>query len=931
MSQPLNVGGLPNNPKVVQQISQQIEGRNLGVDKIILNINGGNSELETNNNSILKYSLKQPIQLEPGDTVTCINAFVEEQGLQSNTISIEEDISTEMRFMYYKQGDCGDELSDCEDIGWCAYPRVFPDMVGGFKDPREYTAASWLALDGDSEDPKGESAIRYSVGDCMPNMDFSSAPQESVKAGTPGKSLDISTGCNGNYYYLVETVKYTKINNVGHEIQGNVPYFRPCYGKKTIVVKAGNYSVDSLANIISSQLNGSLGQGNNTFSDALMDKLYFPKTRPPNRKLFETIPYFSGIDTTSDIEEKDIIGANGTGEASGYERRIEGMVKQINYSQSSYFNCWCFQNIWSKTIFGVDQRDPTGGLEFTPPVQSLLRFENSNGAKAKFPNGTSPAQFPPTANFNTDDYIMPIYPFASPVKTETNKAAPDAIQLTTADPVLSTNQSCHFYMNLAGLKRLFENTNKQFYSLPALANDIQAPTDNFYPPNVYEYLYSVNTSEQGYVKNYIEDESLNGDVRFAGGRAALGNQLLCPVNGLTYPGKDSLGTSRQKFAGTTVAEVTFGDQVDNRFAISNLHEFYKLPSLSADGKSPTGYGGQQATKLNNPFYQGLVDNPKRPLGPGDKPFITSGAIIASAAVDNASAVYPVDSTSGIVINNFSFELVKDTDIYKDSVAQIQTIDGATGTVSQLLLKEKLIYDLLTKTFSEFFPTETAAKDAWSKSLWSRLGFGYNQLGNIKENLETITEVGNPDKTVVHKGLITHNSFDLSKIVSSDGLGTGSPDTTAKKNSAGVPMQNYRLNSYYVGKQLTGNYGANGNNIHLLGDSKPITASKLPSLNAGKSYLIIESDIVKPNFKDTKANWGNLLAIMSKENASNDTIFGASPIDFTITEPKLLTDITIYIKNPDGTLADNSVVGKNNAFIIQIQKAINPTQLPTLTI
>ena len=83
---------------------------------------------------------------------------------------------------------------------------------------------------------------------------------------------------------------------------------------------------------------------------------------------------------------------------------------------------------------------------------------------------------------------------------------------------------------------------------------------------------------------------------------------------------------------------------------------------------------------------------------------------------------------------------------------------------------------------------------------------------------------------------------------------------------------------------------------MLGDSKPITAAKLPSLNAGKSYLIIESDIVKPNFKDTKANWGNLLAIMSKENASNDTIFGASPIDFTITEPKLLTDITIYIKN-----------------------------------
>ncbi|MHA1942712.1 MAG: hypothetical protein ACW97P_13505, partial [Candidatus Hodarchaeales archaeon] len=125
-------------------------------------------------------------------------------------------------------------------------------------------------------------------------------------------------------------------------------------------------------------------------------------------------------------------------------------------------------------------------------------------------------------------------------------------------------------------------------------------------------------------------------------------------------------------------------------------------------------------------------------------------------------------------------------------------------------------------------------------MWARLGFEYNQLGNIKENLESITQVGNPGVTVVHKGLLTHNAFDLSKIVSSDGLGTGSPAIApAQKNSAGVPMQNYRLNSYYVGKQLTGDYGCNGNNIHLLGNSKPITAAKLPSLNAGKSYLLIE--------------------------------------------------------------------------------------------
>jgi hypothetical protein len=70
--------------------------------------------------------------------------------------------------------------------------------------------------------------------------------------------------------------------------------------------------------------------------------------------------------------------------------------------------------------------------------------------------------------------------------------------------------------------------------------------------------------------------------------------------------------------------------------------------------------------------------------------------------------------------------------------------------------------------------------------------------------------------------------------------------------------------------------------------------------------------------------------MSKENASNDTIFGAEPIDFTVTEPRLLTDITIYIKNQDGSLASDNVVGKNNGFIIQIAKAIKVQDMPSVS-
>ena len=71
--------------------------------------------------------------------------------------------------------------------------------------------------------------------------------------------------------------------------------------------------------------------------------------------------------------------------------------------------------------------------------------------------------------------------------------------------------------------------------------------------------------------------------------------------------------------------------------------------------------------------------------------------------------------------------------------------------------------------------------------------------------------------------------------------------------------------------------------------------------------------------------------MSKENASNDTIYSVDPITFTITEPRLLCSIEVKIKNPDGSLVSDNVVGKNNGFIFQVEKAIKPASLPMMSI
>ena len=880
-----NVGQQPNDPQTQKAFSESLSAKNMGLDKIILNVNGGNSELITNRNAILKYSLKQPINLEVGDVITCVNAFVEEKGLAENTISFEEDIEAEMRFCYYKQGDVGDELTSLEDIGFCAYPKLYPDSFTTTKDVSDGgTTRHRSELVGNYLQDPG--LYENLVGDCNPNMSFDGTQYGESK---DNNNASILSGCNGNYYYLMETVEYKKQQSGASTRQftdndgGNRfrLHMRPVYGSKRIKVKAGNYSVDSLANIISAQLNGSLGADNNEFSDALLDKLYNPNGVNKGQ-LLKTYPYFKDIDNVDDQDQSDIIG--NCGESSGFERRVDGLVKQINLSNDAYYDCFAYQNMFAG-YQASGSVDPA-----TNRLQSPL----------KFPNGRN--TFTSTSNFTLGGASNP----------------PNPGDLTKPNSKYSNDtNNIHFYANKKIIDAFF-NTSDKWYNLPNLKGNGESEDNLYFPPNFYEVLYNVVDLEHGYIPKLTTNIHVNppydNGIRYVNGSSSLSYQMLFPVKGNKYPGLDNTEPQRQVFAGTSVAQLTFGDAVSNRFALSNLHEFYKLPNLTADGLNTTGYGGQQATKYNNPFYN-------------DDGSGVASSNNAFAQNSNCGCVYPVDCSSGIAINNFDFDLVKETQVYKDLVTEIQSIDGDTAELQQVLYKEKLIFDLFTKPFDKFFSTKAEAQAQWSKSLWSRLGFSYNQLGDVSKNLESFVAHGPEQRQDTKQlGIITHNSFDFSKIVSSDGLGTGNP---VIKN--GTPMQNFRLQSYFTGTTLPNNLGLSGNYIHLLSDSKPINAEALPSLNNGKSYLLIESDLVKPNFKDNLANYGNLLAIMSKENATNDTIFGADPIDFTVTEPRLLTDITIYIKNPDGTLAADDVVGPNNGFLIQIAKAIPVQKLASVQI
>ena len=439
----------------------------------------------------------------------------------------------------------------------------------------------------------------------------------------------------------------------------------------------------------------------------------------------------------------------------------------------------------------------------------------------------------------------------------------------------------------------------------------------FYDQNIVEYNTIYNGDSQTSDKPYYSTNPFST-------RGGEGHKFQClfPVlssGSGSNPITDvptNFGQVSQ-FGGTTSFELKYDTASANRFSILNLHEPYKMASRTPDNKSDTNVGGQQATIFNNPI---LID--------GQNQQITTFKNIYCG-------VYPIDSAGGIAVNNFSFSTVKNTKVYNDLVTEINALN--TSNAHYQMAREKAIYELFTKPYDEFFDSQSSAEEAWSKTLWNRLGFTYDQLGNVSNNLETIFTFSpttapsdsNPilypvnPRFIKQKGIITHNAFDYTFIPSSSGLGNGNP---LSSSSASENPQNYGLRAYTSGgvySQLPSGttLGVLGNYINILANSSPINAFNFPSLNNGNNYLVIESDIVKTNAKDSNSNSTTIVGIMSKQNASNDTIYSVSPVSFIVTEPKLLSTIEVQIKNPDGTLVSDDVVGKNNGFVFQLEKAI----------
>jgi hypothetical protein len=1027
-----------SNPQE-QQIINDLQQSNLGTEKILINVNGKVSR-NTNSNSRIQYNLKDPIKLNVGDKITLYQAFLNERGINESTISFEEDITETLRFLYYKQGDV-------QDAGQITMPTLNPDypnygnadkINGGgtsFKMFPTPCQDAYLMTNGSDQD-SGKfystfcetATVAASIG-AQPDLvnidmrkvngsicDFNYTKVEyDVYGRILPENLDdtkINLGCNGQMYYLYESCSFAgqvESNNLYPEAQCkqfenaeepsaiealNKPRYqmRPVYGKAQIKIKAGNYSVDALANLIKEQLNGSLGVEDDTLqslNNALTEKLFNPakssiKSNFGNMR--DTTPYFNNIaQSPNNIDAEYLVNDNKYWNTDNFERTNGGMVVDLKTmmpnANGGNWATLCYNQTMAQGL--CDEEDVGGKFDFQQPENRDVNASsnvNLTHAELLFAQTNRQTSFGQTdVDYKTNFYMSDIY---------TNLWEIGAQHGYSHDGVLWAGGKYSIGFTTESGDPEAESSPVFNFGLPQL--DMNNEGDLSYILRGFEQpLIGANY-------NSIPDGSIVDKVNMLPIEDQACMSGFFPVQNITttLSGSESEGL-RYFGGGTSQFDITYDTSIANRYAFTNCHQPYLLPNMAfittSDGTKQnivqSSLAGTQATKYNNTFSV-------QPKDPSNRNITAENPMVVDMFGRN-TAQYPIDSTSGICINNFAFERVKNTTVYKklvgstnpddpyynykellpsgrikgslayydsivdteyDPTANYEQIDcnfvqntpdrnnvgfaedgttlrGRRGAIP--MQREAILFELFTKKFEDFFENDIQAQEEWNKSLWARMGFSYDQLGKISDKLETRSTYGFGKKLdeLPLKGIITHNSFDFSTIVSTEGLGGGNPvQGGSAPNYDGTGLQNYFLAGYYNGSSIdpytakTLEYNINSNIFHNQEDSKYIYAKNLPDLNDGNSYYLVESDIIKNNYRDANNTKASLVGVISKQESTADTLFSVDGVEFTNTEERLLTSINLDIKNPDGTRASEDLLGQNSGFIFMIERAIQPQNI-----
>ena len=369
-----------------------------------------------------------------------------------------------------------------------------------------------------------------------------------------------------------------------------------------------------------------------------------------------------------------------------------------------------------------------------------------------------------------------------------------------------------------------------------------------------------------------------------------------PVNERALP--PQFRNEESRTYGTKSFNLVFNNE--NRFAFNNCSEPFRIASITGDvggTQTPASAIGNQASKFNF----------------------------------NVPSSYPQEASSGNFILSFDNKLLQQTQKYKDLLAEQAKHKDDTA--------EYWLYEwaLTMLPHDYFYDTIDEGAEAWENSIWVRLGFSYEELGNITPQQEKFnTPFANPTtKQSSMLGFMTHNSYGSALQIGMSGLGDSY--TQDNKGSATIetfdevgimtpdqPPDSFTFNLTAVSSYLEEytKLTSTPSYVYILATSQYFNASTLPDLSDGKNYFLVETDLIPSNYLDESNSQRAILGFVDKEFSSNDTIFSSTAIPFTMKQSKIVNTVMINILNADGTKPIDTVLGNSSAFLIMVQRNSN---------
>ncbi len=358
------------------------------------------------------------------------------------------------------------------------------------------------------------------------------------------------------------------------------------------------------------------------------------------------------------------------------------------------------------------------------------------------------------------------------------------------------------------------------------------------------------------------------------------------------------------------------DTDESAYTINYTHQPRKIPTVDRYG-TKLDNAGQECVYIKKPCND--IDN--------------DGSISAGV---KGSLTAAVQKLGGIAITNWGFETCLREG---DNISSFAYADTPTEARKNQCMQYR--------HYDDFFTTKDKARAAWDTTIWSRMGFQYDDIQNSGIDGAGVQDYFQYGVGQAFRGFITNQEVDntiqptISTIFNPTVAATGAagtppkPAAPAKGQTRGAlpavaDVQRFMLFSQNIPDKVFTNDSTAGATIitapykasfykgavmiPVLTQGKPFVASKLPILSEN-GYILITSDIVEGNDILKNQQTDGILDLIPKSSLSNqDYMADRNVITHTLSNPKSINEINIKILNPDMT---DITLSPNSTFLLRI--------------